>query len=99
MAPVMASAENCTFNHGMVDKYYGFETTESTQLESTLKNTIYVTLYDANSYSVTGASGNSTYYEVRSYSLRGHKGNHLVKYYVNGSLAHTATAPWPFDFT
>lgn len=98
LTPVMASADNCTYYHGMTDKYYGFGTTESTRIESSLKNSIHVSFTDNTSYTNTAASGDSSYCEVRTYSLKGKSGNHICYYYVNGSLAHISTQPWYFNF-
>ncbi|MDD7317511.1 MAG: hypothetical protein PUG74_02360 [Prevotellaceae bacterium] len=94
-----AAARDCTFWHGM-DGKYGYGSTESTQVESSLKNVITVSFYDNNeSYSKTAASGNSSYCIVKTNYLGGKKGRHSCTYYVNGEWAHTSTKAWPFDFS
>lgn len=92
-----AAAKDCTFYHGQ-NKCYGFGQTKSSTLERELMNRITVSFTDINkSYTNEETSNNSQYCVVWTDSLEGHSGSHIVHYYVNGSLAHNSTAPWPFD--
>ena len=95
---VGAAAKDCKYHHGQ-SGYYGYGKTSSLTLERELMNSITVFFNDRNeSYTRYAKSNNSQYCIVYTDKLNGRSGSHIVHYYVNSSLAHTSTNPWPFNF-
>lgn len=93
------SKRELTFSHGM-DGKYGYGSTSSTKVESSMKNVITVSFSDKNeSYSKTAASGDSSKCIVYTDYLGKRKGSHSCTYYVNGFKRHESTKAWGFDFS
>ena len=98
-----ASNGNLTFTHGVKSaSRITFASTSSTKTETSMSfgGTIVITAGESatGTYVVASTLKNSTNNHEFNVHVGKSKGTSVFYYYVAGTLRHTSTAPWNFDF-
>jgi Tfp pilus assembly protein FimT len=98
-----AAKGSLTFTHGeKSSQKITFARTTSTTLENSMDFTGWVRITAGEAPAGTYLLSSSPAYNLSEYERNFYagesKGSSSFNYYVNGTLKHTSTAPWNFDF-